>query len=141
MRKIVNYSIQNFPFTSHYHSLIALRVTLAILFMAHAAVRVYLGTIPQFASFLTNKGFPFATAMVWGITAYELLGGLLLIAGIYTRWVTIGFLAIAIGGIVIIHFSLGWFVGEHGTGGMEYSVLLAVALLVVAAADRENIRG
>ena len=38
-------------------------------------------------------------------------------------------------GIVIIHWQLGWFVGEHGTGGMEYSLSLMVSLLVIAAAD------
>ena len=37
--------------------------------------------------------------------------------------------------IVIIHWRLGWFVGEHGSGGMEYSVSLMVSLLVIAAAD------
>ena len=44
-------------------------------------------------------------------------------------------LAIAIGGIVLIHWRFGWFVGEHGTGGSEYSIALIVMLLVVAAGD------
>jgi len=37
--------------------------------------------------------------------------------------------------MVIIHWRLGWFVGEHGSDGMEYSVSLMVSLLVIAAAD------
>jgi putative oxidoreductase len=44
--------------------------------------------------------------------------------------------AIVAGGIVLIHARLGWFVGEHGTGGSEYSVALLVLLLLIAAQDR-----
>jgi putative oxidoreductase len=43
---------------------------------------------------------------------------------------------IAFMGIVIIHAQLGWFVGEHGTGGVEYSLALIVSLVTIAAADR-----
>jgi putative oxidoreductase len=45
-------------------------------------------------------------------------------------------LVIASVGIILIHRHLGWFVGEHGTGGSEYSVALIVMLLVLAAGDR-----
>jgi putative oxidoreductase len=41
-------------------------------------------------------------------------------------------------GIVLIHAQKGWFVGEHGTGGVEYSIVLFVACVVLAAADRER---
>ena len=41
---------------------------------------------------------------------------------------------------ILIHANLGWFVGEHGVGGMEYSLCLIVALLVIAAADAETHR-
>jgi putative oxidoreductase len=33
---------------------------------------------------------------------------------------------------------LGWFVGEHGVGGMEYSLCLLVALIAIAAHDRSS---
>ena len=38
-------------------------------------------------------------------------------------------------GIALIHRHNGWFVGEHGTGGSEYSVALLAMLLVIAAHD------
>jgi putative oxidoreductase len=132
--------LNRFPFISLPHSLVVLRVATAIMFMAHAGVRAAHNTVPQFAAFMAGKGFAYPVAVVWGITVFELVGGLLLILGVFTRWVTVGLLAIAGGGIVLIHFKLGWFVGEHGTGGMEYSVLLMVALLVIAAADRARIQ-
>lgn len=127
--------LDRYPFMSQGLALALLRITTAGLFMAHAVGRIVLGTIPQFGGFLEARGFPAGQAIVWTITVAELLCGGLLILNLYVRWATIPLLLIAAGGIVLIHWSLGWFVGEHGTGGMEYSVALIVALLMIAAAD------
>ncbi len=132
--------MKKFPFVSPAHALVLLRVALAIMFMAHAGTRVANGTIPRFAGFLEDKGFVFGLALVWAITLFELIGGALLIMGKFTPWTTAGFMAISGGGIVIIHAAKGWFVGEHGTGGVEYSVMLFVACVVVAATDHGRAR-
>lgn len=131
--------MNRFPFLSLANSLLVLRVAIAIFFMAHAAVRIAIDTMPTFAGFLAAKGFPFSLALVWAITAYELLAGTLMALGKWVRWLTIGFQAISIGGIILIHAKLGWFVGEHGVGGMEYSLCLSVSLLVLAATDRAGL--
>jgi putative oxidoreductase len=128
-----------YPFLSLKQALFLLRIAVAIIFLAHAIVRICNGSIPQFGEFLTSKGLPFGVAQVWCITAYEISGGILLILGRYTRWVTAGFIVLLLTGIVLIHASLGWFVGEHGTGGSEYSFILIVALIVIAA-DRPSLK-
>ena len=99
-------------------------------------VRVTGGTVDRFGGFLTSKGFPYGTPIVWMITAYELAGGLLLALGYFTKWLSAGFIGILTIGIVIIHAEKGWFVGEHGEGGSEYSFILIIALIVIAAAER-----
>lgn len=114
------------------------RVSVAVFFMAHALVRLANGTIPRFAEFMGQRGWPAATELVILITLVEVVCGLLLILNRHTRLATVPLAAIALGGIVIIHWENDWFVGEHGTGGMEYSVALLVALLVVFAADSER---
>jgi putative oxidoreductase len=125
-----------FPFIQPAHALLVLRVALAIFFMAHAAVRIVRpDSIPSFANYLGQKGWPFSLLIVWLITVLELSAGSLMILGKWVRWCAAGLFFIAAMGIVIIHFKLGWFVGEHGTGGMEYSLCLMVSLLVVAAFD------
>ena len=53
------------------------------------------------------------------------------------EWSVYG-LHFAAGGIVLIHRHFGWFVGEHGTGGSEYSVALIVLLLIVIADDHDR---
>jgi putative oxidoreductase len=128
--------MQKFPFLTLKQSLLILRIAVAVIFLAHAIVRICNGTIPRFGEFMESKGLPFGVAWVWGITAYEIAGGLLLLLGMYTRLLAAGFIVLLLVGIVLIHASLGWFVGEHGTGGCEYSVILIVALLVVAAEKR-----
>jgi putative oxidoreductase len=133
--------LKDFPFVSPQRALVLLRLALAIFFMAHAVVRLVLpGNIPGFAAYLTNKGFPFSLAIVWAITVYEISAGTLLILGKWVRWCAAGLFFIAAMGIVIIHAQLGWFVGEHGVGGMEYSLCLMVSLLVIAAFDAQAVR-
>jgi putative oxidoreductase len=69
------------------------------------------------------------------ITAYELGAGSLLLFNRGVRWAASGLAVIVATGIWLIHRHNGWFVGEHGTGGSEYSVALLAMLLVIAADD------
>ncbi len=79
-------------------------------------------------------GFPYPLIVVWTITAVELIAGTSLIFGRFVVAACAALAAIAFGGIVLIHANIGWFVGEHGTGGSEYSVCLLLSLLVLASA-------
>ncbi len=130
-----------FPFLTSKQAIVLLRVAIAVMFMAHAGVRVMNGTIPRFAEFLNGLGLFHGIGWVWAITLFELIGGAMLIVGQFTRWMTAGFMLISGMGIVLIHAAKGWFVGEHGTGGVEYSIVLFVACVVLAAADRERDSG
>ncbi|NJK42423.1 MAG: DoxX family protein [Aquincola sp.] len=113
-----------------------LRMGVAVLFMLHAIVRVLTpGSLAQFGRAMTHLGIPQGEAVVWALTGFEIGAGLLMIVGIRTRLMAGGYAVILLTGIVLIHRKLGWFVGEHGTGGSEYSVALLLALLVIAAAD------
>lgn len=129
--------MSRFPFISSGHAIALMRVVTALIFVAHAAVRVVGSTIGQFAAFLEDKRFSYGVLIVWCITIYEIAGGLLMALGIFTRWLAIGFIVIIVAGIFIIHAANGWFVGEHGTGGMEYSILLITALIVIATSDKK----
>jgi putative oxidoreductase len=133
-----DYLMNNFPFLSLPHALAGLRIITAVLFMAHAVVRIVKDTIPQSAVFMGSVGFPQPELVVWAITLAELAAGTLLIVNRYVRPAATILFAIAGTGILLIHMHIGWFVGEHGTGGSEYSVSLMIALLVIAAADRER---
>lgn len=128
------------PFPTLRTSLVILRVGVPTLFMAHAVVRIVNGTMPQFAAFLGGIGFPQPLAVVWAITLTELVAGTMLALGHRQRSASIALASIAAGGIALIHHRFGWFVGEHGSGGSEYSVSLLLSLLVLAAADAKPSR-
>lgn len=129
---------QGFPGLSANRAIAVLRVTTAVLFLAHAVGRMVLGTIPSFGRFMDAVGFVPGMLWVYAITAAEIICATLLVANRYVRWATIPLLVIAVVGILLIHIHFGWWVGEHGTGGMEYSVALIAMLLAVAAADRDT---
>jgi putative oxidoreductase len=118
-----------------------LRYVTALLFMAHASMRFVYGSIPQFAWAMEHvHGFSHGERWVLAITAYELGAGTLLLLNRGVRWAASGLAVIVSVGIYLIHRHLGWFVGEHGTGGSEYSVALLAMLLVLAAWDAEQSR-
>ena len=128
-------TVNEVPFLSLVQAHFFARIAVALFFALHAIVRIMNGSIPRFAAFMESVGFPDGTVTVWAITLAELVASAMLIAGVRVRAATGILMAIAIGGIVLIHRHIGWFVGEHGTGGSEYSVALIVLLVVVAAAD------
>ncbi len=130
--------IRNWPFVSLNQALLILRIVTPLLFMAHAAVRIAKDSIPQFGAFMDSAGFAPGVLWVWAITLAELIAGAAVLIGWRVRWAVVPLLAVAVGGIALIHARIGWFVGEHGTGGSEYSVALVVMLLVLAAADRDG---
>jgi putative oxidoreductase len=129
--------VRSFPFVSVSVSILVLRLSLALIFFLHAMVRIMNGSIGQFAEFLNDKGLVAGTAIVWAITAFEIAGSVLLALGYFTRLISAGFIVMLIVGIILIHASLGWFVGEHGTGGSEYSFILIVGFVVVAASSKK----
>ena len=128
--------LQDYPFVRLGHVFVLARIATAVLFMAHAVMRIVTGSIPQFGLFMESVGFPNGQVIVEAITICELTAGSLLIANRLVRVAASALLAIVVTGIALIHWQFGWFVGEHGTGGSEYSVALMVLLLLVMANDR-----
>ena len=117
-----------------------LRYITALLFIAHASMRFVDDTIAGFGAFMEARGFVHGEAWVLAITAYELGAGTLLLLNRGVRLAASGLAVIVAVGIWLIHRHNGWFVGEHGTGGSEYSVALLAMLLVLAAWDAEQSR-
>ena len=127
--------LRGYPWWPLADALRLLRIVTALLFMAHASMRFVLGTIPQFGAFMEAQGFAHGQAWVLAISVYELGAGSLLLLDRGVRWAASGLAVIVAVGIWLIHRHNGWFVGEHGVGGSEYSVALLAMLLVVAAHD------
>jgi len=113
-----------------------LRVGVAILLLIHGIYRLAAGGVVPFGGFLTSKGIPFGTGVAWLLTVVEIVGCVLLLFGILTRPLVLWFAAELVAGIVLVHAREGWFVVGGGRNGVEYSVLLIIALAAIAVSPR-----
>ena len=64
------------------------RILLAFLFVQGGYYKL-MGGIPGTVANMTSHGIPFPDILVWGAIAVELGGGLMLMAGLFTRWVAL----------------------------------------------------
>jgi putative oxidoreductase len=109
-----------------------LRSVMALVFLSHGITRTILDRVTPFGKAFDAWGWPFGIYWAWGVTLWELAGGVLLLLGIKARWVALVFVVQMAFGIYLVHLKHGWFVVGHGFNGMEYSVTLIAALLAVA---------
>jgi len=107
-----------------------LRVSLGIMFYAHAWVKIKVftpaGTVKYFESLGVPGWFAYATMVA------EIVGGTLLILGIGTRWVALLLVPLVLGTIVLVHGKNGWLF-TNKDGGWEYPAFWTVGLLALAA--------
>ena len=106
-----------------------LRVSLGAMFIAHSLILKYFTfTLPGTAQFFASLGLPatLAYATFWA----ELIGGVLLVAGLGTRWVALALIPV-LAGATWVHAANGW-VFSAQNGGWEYPLFLIAASLVQA---------
>ncbi|PIV95124.1 MAG: DoxX family protein [Flavobacteriaceae bacterium CG17_big_fil_post_rev_8_21_14_2_50_33_15] len=125
--------MKKFPFITQQIALNLLRISTSLFLAAHGFIRLYAGTVSGFGDFLNSKGFLVGTGIAWGLTFFEILGGLLMAIGFFRKVISAVFILQLIFGIVLVHAQNGWFVVGYQSGGMEYSVLLILSLIVIAA--------
>src|SRR5262245_59217912 len=110
--------------TAPYAALI-LRITLGVLFLAHAGLKIFVFTPAGTAQFFESLGLPGVLAYL--TIAAELAGAIALIVGFHARWVALALIPILVGAIVTVHGPAGFFFSnEHG--GWEYPAFWALAL-------------
>ena len=105
-----------------------LRITLGVMFIAHALLKYVVFTLPGTAQFFVSLGLPGPLAYV--TFGAELIGGLLILGGVYARWVALALVPILIGA-TWAHAGNGW-VFSAPNGGWEYPAFLTVAALAQA---------
>jgi putative oxidoreductase len=106
-----------------------LRVSLGAMFIAHSLVlKHFTYTLPGTAQFFESLGLP--AALAYATFWAELLGGLLLVFGVATRWVALALVPILVGA-TWVHAGNGW-VFSAQNGGWEYPAFLIIASLAQA---------
>jgi len=111
------------------YAALILRLALGLMFVAHALLKILVFTPAGTVGFFASLGVPGWFA--WPVMAGELVGGVLLVAGIRTRAVALALVPVLVGSIVLVHGANGWlYTNEHG--GWEYSAFLTMASLAQA---------
>ena len=105
-----------------------LRIGLGVILLAHGLLKLLVFTLPGTAQFFGSVGFPEWAA--YPVTIFEIGGGLMLIAGLYARWVAWLSVPIMLGA-TFVHFGNGW-VFSNPNGGWEFPAFLVLVAVVVA---------
>jgi putative oxidoreductase len=105
-----------------------LRMTLGALLVAHAALKIVVFTLPGTVGFFEKVGFP--GWLAYPTVTIELVAGLALVLGVYSRIAAIAALPVLLGASVV-HAGNGWLF-SNPNGGWEFPLFWAIALVAQA---------
>nr|WP_294554447.1 DoxX family protein [uncultured Rhodopila sp.] len=114
--------------TASYAALL-LRLSLGILFLAHAGLKIFVFTPAGTAAFFGSLGLPPALGYV--TIVWELIGAVALILGIWPRVAAVALIPILAGAIATVHGPAGFFF-TNPHGGWEFLALWIAGLVSVA---------
>ncbi len=104
-----------------------LRVSLGVMWVAHALLKLLVFTLPGTAQYFASIGFP--GFLAYPVFAAELLGGLALVLGWYARQAALALVPV-MAVAAWVHVPNGW-VHTSAGGGWEYPVFLVAASLAL----------
>lgn len=104
-----------------------LRVSLGVMWIAHALLKLLVFTLPGTSTFFGSIGLP--GFLAYPVFAAELLGGLALVVGFYARQVAMALVPI-MAVAAWVHVPNGW-LHTSPNGGWEYPAFLIVASIAV----------
>src|SRR5260370_18619677 len=111
------------------YAALLLRLCLGLFFLAHPSIKLFVFTPAGTAKFFASVGVPPDLAYV--VMTAEVLSGIALVLGLWTRVVAIAATPILLGAIFTVHGAAGFlFTNPHG--GWEFPAFWTIALLVQA---------
>ena len=105
-----------------------LRVSLGVMFIAHALLKVFVFTPAGTAKFFESIGLP--GPLAYAVLVAELVGGALILLGVGTRQVALALIPVLLGA-TWAHAGNGWLFTAPN-GGWKYPAFLTAATLVQA---------
>lgn len=109
------------------HAPLILRLVTGVIFAMHGYQK-FTGGVGKVAGFLDSLGFPAATVFAVILIAAELLGGIALILGVFTRYAAKILAVVAVVALFTVHIGKGFFIGQ---GGYEFILLILAATISI----------
>ncbi|MBI2115066.1 MAG: DoxX family protein [candidate division NC10 bacterium] len=105
-----------------------LRVVVGIVFLVHGGQKLFVWGFGGVAGFLGQVGIPAPMLAAVIVTLVELLGGLALLLGLFTRWAAIPLAINMAVAILTVHLQAGFFLPN----GYEFALTLLAANVALA---------
>jgi putative oxidoreductase len=112
---------------------------LGVVYIAHAYYVYDVLTVDALAARISKRvGFPVGDFATTYVLFAHVVGGLMMILGVFTRWAALANLPIMIGAVLLFHFHEGFFLhgvivdaarGKAEVAGYEYPLVILVATL------------
>ena len=110
--------------------LTVLRVVVGIVFLVHGSQKLFVYGFGGVAGFLGQLGIPLPAVSAVALTAVEFLGGLALLAGLFTRWAAAALAVSMLVAVLAAHLRAGFFLPN----GYEFALSLLGASIALALA-------
>ena len=117
-----------------------LRVSLGVYYVLHGYYGWLVIGVERFAALNASMGIPLPTISAWAVVLGHLVGGALLVIGLYARLGALMNAFIMAGAAAFVHFDQGFFMhgivtnpqtGAAVAGGYEYSLFLLLATIAI----------
>jgi putative oxidoreductase len=105
-----------------------LRVIVGVIFVAHGAQKLFSFGLDGVTGAFQQMGVPLASFTAPLITGIELIGGVALILGLFTRIAGVSIAATMLGALLMVHLGGGFFAPT----GIEYTLALFAAAVALA---------
>ena len=110
-----------------------LRFSVAIILFIHGTGGMFNGGVNDFGNLYLNQiGFaPFGLYVAWAIKLSHVASAFCLVFNRYIKWASVVSIFILVMGIILVHYSEGWFVVGGGRNGVEFNFLLIFVLITI----------
>lgn len=105
-----------------------LRVVIGSVFVAHGVQKLFVFGVAGLAQGFADIGVPLAGIVGPVVGFAELLGGIALMLGLFTRIAALGLAVIMLGAMVLVHLPAGFFLPD----GVEFTFTLFAGLAALA---------
>ena len=134
--------------TTQAWGILLLRLVIGGVYVMHGYLAIAVLGPQTAAGYITRMGYPSAlgTALAWYLIVAHLVGGVMIIIGLWTRWAALANVPPMASAVFLLHLQQGFFmkpVGPTSVGGYEFSltILVATVALVLLGSGAASIDG